>query len=247
MTQRRTPVEIVRFDHVSLCYPAGIPVFFNLNFSLYEGSFYFLTGASGAGKTSIMKLIYRDLRSSGGTITVFGHDISEINDTQLPKFRQKMGLVFQDCRLLPHLNALDNVALALRIAGMDLKRARAYSKELLHWVGLGDHFDFYPPTLSDGQKQRVGIARAVITRPLVLLADEPTGNVDDKSANKLILLLEELNKIGTTVMVATHNRMLVESFSHQELHLAKGELIVNNAQGNRNKSTYNIRPYSKAV
>lgn len=245
--QSHAPVEIVRFDQVSLCYPSNIPVFYNLNFSLHAGSFYFLTGASGAGKTSIMKLIYRDLRPSGGTITVFGHDIAEINDTQLPKFRQKMGLIFQDCRLLPHLNALDNVALALRISGMDLKRARTYSKELLQWVGLGDHFDFYPPTLSDGQKQRVGIARAVITRPLVLLADEPTGNVDDKSAYKLVLLLEELNKIGTTVMVATHNRVLVESFSHPELHLAKGELMLNSPQRNINNRAYNIRPHSKAI
>jgi cell division transport system ATP-binding protein len=224
LTQRRPPVEIIRFDRVSLYYPSGIPVFHNMSYSFNSGEFYFLTGVSGAGKTSLMKLIYKDLKPSQGTVTVFGRDITRISRSELPLFRQKIGLVFQDCRLMPHLNALDNVALALRITGMDLKRARTYAKELLDWVGLAEHCDFLPETLSDGQKQRVAIARAVITRPLILLADEPTGNVDDRAAYKLILLLEELNKIGTTIIVATHNKNLLEAFSHPELHLTQGQL-----------------------
>ncbi len=227
MSQRRSQVEIIRFDHVSLYYPSGAPVFYNLNFSFYSSGFYFLTGASGAGKTSMMKLIYRDLKPSEGLVTVFGRDVTSLSNAELPLFRQKMGLVFQDCRLLPHLSVLDNVALALRITGMDLKRARNYGKELLYWVGLGDHLNYLPNSLSDGQKQRVGIARAVITRPLLLLADEPTGNVDDKAAFKLMQLFEELNKIGTTILVATHNRSLVDSFSHPELHLSQGQLSIN--------------------
>lgn len=247
MSQRRAPVEIIRFDQVDLNYPSGMSVLYNLNFSLYAGSFYFLTGASGAGKTSFMKLIYRDVNPSNGTLTIFGRDVADISHSELPQFRQKMGLVFQDCRLLPHLNALDNVALALRVAGMDLKRARSYAKELLHWVGLGAHFDFLPASLSDGQKQRVGIARAVITRPLLLLADEPTGNVDDRAAYKLMLLLEELNKIGTTVIVATHNRALVESFSHPELHLARGELSFNYPQNNHENATQNSHTRSRVI
>ncbi len=247
MSQRRAPVEIIRFDQVSLGYPSGIPVLYNINCSLYSSGFYFLTGASGAGKTSLLKLIYREVKPSKGVITVFGRDVASINSSELPQFRQRMGLVFQDCRLLPHLNALDNVALALRVAGMDLKRARTYGKELLHWVGLGEHFDFLPASLSDGQKQRVGIARAVITRPLLLLADEPTGNVDDRAAYKLMLLLEELNKIGTTVVVATHNRVLVESFSHPELHLARGELSINYSQGSHGDTAQNTHTRSKAV
>lgn len=247
MSQRRAPVEIIRFDQVSLGYPSGIPVLCNINCSLYTAGFYFLTGVSGAGKTSLMKLIYRDVKPSNGVLTVLGRDVAEISNSELPQFRQRMGLVFQDCRLLPHLNALDNVALALRVAGMDLKRARSYGKELLHWVGLGEHFDFLPASLSDGQKQRVGIARAVITRPLLLLADEPTGNVDDRAAYKLMLLLEELNKIGTTVVVATHNRALVESFSHPELHLARGELTFNYPQNAHDGTAQNMHTRSKAI
>lgn len=246
MSQRRGPVEIIRFDQVSLIYPSGIPVLHNINCSLYSAGFYFLTGASGAGKTSLMKLIYRDVKPSSGVLTVFGRDVFEITNSELPLFRQRMGLVFQDCRLLPHLNALDNVALALRVAGMDLKRARTYAKELLHWVGLGEHFDFLPASLSDGQKQRVGIARAVITRPLLLLADEPTGNVDDRAAYKLMLLLEELNKIGTAVLVATHNRVLVESFSHPELHLANGKLSFNYSKNAQEFTAQNVYTRSKA-
>ena len=247
MSQHRAPVEIIRFDQVSLYYPSGIPVFYNLSCSLYSSGFYFLTGASGVGKTSLMKLIYRDIKPTQGVLTVFGQDAASISNSELPIFRQKMGLVFQDCRLLPHLNALDNVALALRVAGMDIKRARTYAKELLHWVGLGEHFDFLPASLSDGQKQRVGIARAVITRPLLLLADEPTGNVDDRAAYKLMLLLEELNKIGTTVVVATHNRTLLESFSHPELHLAQGKLSFNYTDNARDPATQNMHTRSKAI
>jgi len=246
VSQTRSPVEIIRFERVSLYYPSGIPVFYNLSYSFFSAGFYFLTGASGAGKTSIMKLIYRDLKPSEGIITVLGRDVTRITNAEIPIFRQKMGLVFQDCRLLPHLNALDNVALALRVAGMDLKRARTYGKELLHWVGLGEHFDFLPASLSDGQKQRVGIARAVITRPLILLADEPTGNVDDRAAYKLMLLLEELNKIGTTIIVATHNRTLVDSFSHPELHLSQGKLTTNYPQGARN-AAQNVHARSHAI
>jgi cell division transport system ATP-binding protein len=223
-------VEIIRFDQVSLYYPTGTPVFYNLNYSFYSGGFYFLTGASGAGKTSLMKLIYRGIKPSEGKVSVFGRDVVSLAAHELPLFRQKMGLVFQDCRLLPHLNALDNVALSMRISGVETQKARSYAKELLHWVGLGDHAEHFPETLSDGQKQRVGIARAVITRPLALLADEPTGNVDDRAAYKLMLLLEELNKIGTTIIVATHNRYLVESFAHPELHLHQGQLTINYPQ-----------------
>ena len=247
MSQRRPPVEIIRFDQVSLYYPSGIPVFYNLSYSFYSSGFYFLTGASGAGKTSMMKLIYRDIKPTEGSVTVFGRDVASVNNSELPIFRQKMGLVFQDCRLLSHLTALDNVALALRVAGMDLKRARTYGKELLHWVGLGEHFNFLPESLSDGQKQRVGIARAVITRPLLLLADEPTGNVEDRAAYKLMLLLEELNKIGTTVIVATHNRTLVESFLHPEIHLAQGQLVLNYPQTNRADTLQNLHTRSRAL
>ncbi len=228
VSQRRNSVEIVRFDQVGLYYPTGHPVFYNLSYSLFSGAFYFLTGPSGVGKTSLLKLIYRGVKATEGMVRVFGRDVAKLNSVDLPLFRQRMGLVFQDCRLIDHLTALDNVALTMKVAGTDAKRARGYAKELLHWVGLGDHLHSYPPILSDGQKQRVAIARAVITRPLLLLADEPTGNIDEPAAYKLMLLFEELNKIGTTIVLATHNRGLVSTFSYPELQLYQGQLTVNN-------------------
>lgn len=225
--QRRSSVEIVKFEQVGLYYPEGKPVFYNLSYSFFAGSFYFLTGPSGVGKSSLLKLIYRGLRPSEGVISVFGRDVGTLSPAELPAFRQRMGLVFQDCRLLKHLTALDNVALALKVTGVDSRKSRSYAKELLHWVGLGDYLNHVPDALSDGQKQRVGIARAVITRPLLLLADEPTGNVDDTAAYKLMLLFEELNKIGTTVILATHDREIVSHFPYPELQLYQGQVTVN--------------------
>ncbi len=225
--QTKKPVEIVKFENVSLNYPTGHPVFYNLNYTFYKGGCYFLTGASGAGKTSLLKLIYSGERATKGQVSVFGKEITSLNPQELPLFRQKMGLVFQDCRLLSHLSALDNVALAMTLTNHNAKKSRAYATELLNWVGLGDHLHNLPDALSDGQKQRVAIARAVITRPLLILADEPTGNVDDDNAYKLMMLFEELNKIGTTIIMATHNRALVSSFNYPELYLHKGQLSTN--------------------
>lgn len=223
--QRRQSVELVRFDHVGLTYPGGTSVLKGLSHSFYIGSFTFLTGVSGAGKTSLLKLIYRAEKATQGTLRVFGRDAAKISRTELPQFRQRIGIVFQDCRLFAHLTVLDNVALALKITGTDVKSARIYAKELLEWVGLGQHLMEYPPVLSDGQKQRVAVARAVIGRPLLLLADEPTGNLDYESGYRLLRLFEELNKIGTTVIVATHNKNLIAEFSYPELELYQGRLL----------------------
>ncbi|MBP9752515.1 MAG: ATP-binding cassette domain-containing protein [Proteobacteria bacterium] len=217
---------IIRLDRVALSYATGHHVFYDLNYSFFTNGFYFLTGPSGIGKTSLLKLIYGDIKASEGSVTVFGKDVSLLSEKERASFFQKMGLVFQDCRLLDHLTVLDNVALPMKIGGTDLKKSRVYAKELLHWVGVGDHIQKYPSLLSDGQRQRVAIARAIITRPLLLLADEPTGNVDDMTAYKMINLFEELNKMGTTVIVATHNRQIVSSFPYPELQLYQGQLIM---------------------
>ncbi len=223
-SQRWQSVEMVRFENVSLRYGESYPVFRHLNFSFTSGSFYFLTGASGVGKTSFLKLIYRELQPTEGRVTVFGRDLATLSPAELPYFRQRMGLVFQDCRLIDTLNILENVCLSLRILGTQAKRAKIYAHELLEWVGLATHLYEYPHALSDGQKQRVAIARAVITRPLLLLADEPTGNVDENAAFKLMYLFEELNKMGTTVVLATHNRSIVNEFAYPELMLERGHL-----------------------
>lgn len=195
-----------------------------LTFELGAGSFHFLTGPSGAGKSTLLRLLYLALKPVSGRIELFDRDVAAIRRRELPALRRRIGVVFQDFRLIGHLSALDNVALPLRVAGAKESQIRDHVAELLAWVGLADHLDDLPSTLSGGQQQRIAIARAVIGRPSLLLADEPTGNVDDKIAMRLMYLLEELNKMGTTVVIATHNDGLVARFPHPQLHLEAGKL-----------------------
>ncbi len=214
--------SIVRFENVGLRYGMGPEILRDVSFELTAGSFHFLTGMSGAGKSSLLKLIYLALRPTRGLITLFGRDIATTPRRELPALRRRMGVVFQDFRLLDHLSAVENVALPLRVAGAKESQVRAHVSELLAWVGLANHLKARPSTLSGGQQQRVAIARAVINRPRLLLADEPTGNVDDRMAMRLLYLLEELNKLGTTIVIATHNEALVSRFTHPRLHLEDG-------------------------
>jgi len=216
---------IVRFENVGLRYGLGPEVLQDVSFSLVPGSFHFLLGESGAGKSSLLKLIYLALRPSRGLISLFGKDIATTARDHLPALRRRVGVVFQEYRLLNHLSAFDNVALPLRVAGARRAEVEKHVTELLAWVGLKDHMKARPPTLSGGQQQRVAIARAVISRPKLLLADEPTGNVDDAMAYRLIHLFEELNKLGTTIVIATHNQHLVDRLGHGSLKLADGHLV----------------------
>lgn len=197
--------EIVRFDNVGLRYGTEREVLSSLSFSLFPGRFYFLTGASGAGKTSLLKLLYLAQRPSRGAIRMFGSDVITLSRDKLPAFRRRMGVVFQDFRLVDHLSAFDNVALPLRVSGVREADLEGPVNDMLDWVGLSHRADARPATLSGGEQQRVAIARAVIGRPEVLVADEPTGNVDPEMALKLIRLFELLNRLGTTVVVATHD------------------------------------------
>lgn len=215
---------VVRFENVGMRYGMGPEVLCDVSFALPAGSFHFLTGASGAGKSSLLKLMYLAQRPSRGLITLFGRDIATTSRRELPALRRRIGVVFQDFRLIDHLSALDNVALPLRVAGAKDDQIREHVAELLAWVGLADHIDATPAVLSGGQQQRIAIARAVINRPSLLLADEPTGNVDNDLAVRLLYLFDELNKLGTTVVVATHNEGLVNRFDHSILHLDGGEL-----------------------
>ncbi len=215
---------MVRFENVGMRFRDGPAVLENIGFTLPPGSFHFLTGPSGAGKSTLLKLIYLALKPSSGRIRLFDRDVAGIPRREQPDLRRRIGVVFQDFRLLGHLTALDNVALPLRIAGAKQSLIRRHVPELLDWVGLGDHMNALPATLSGGQQQRVAIARAVIGRPKLLLADEPTGNVDDQIAMRLLFLFEELNRMGTTVLIATHNNMLVDRFSYPRLDLRDGRL-----------------------
>ena len=216
--------DVFRFEGVSMRYRLGPEVLHDISFALPAGSFHFLTGPSGAGKSSLMRLMYLAHRPYRGSIAMFGRDVSSLPRQELATFRRRIGVVFQDFRLLEHLTALENVALPLRISGAKEVQIRDQVAELLSWVGLGEQINAKPSTLSGGEQQRVAIARAVIARPQVLLADEPTGNVDGKIATRLMHLFEELNKIGTTIVVATHNEALLERFPHSRIRIENGVL-----------------------
>ncbi len=217
--------EIVQFDNVGLRYGTEREVLSDVSFTLYPGSFYFLTGASGAGKTSLLKLLYLSQRPSRGGIRIFGTDAITMPRERLPALRRRLGVVFQEFRLVPHLSAFDNVALPLRVAGFAESEIARPVADMLEWVGLGDRLHARPATLSGGEQQRVAIARAVIGRPQLLVADEPTGNVDPEMAVKLLRLFEALNRLGTTVVVATHDVQLLKKVpDNLIMRLDKGRL-----------------------
>ncbi len=217
---------MVRFENVGLRYGLGPEVLRDVNFHLEKGSFHFLTGPSGAGKTSLLRLMFLSLKPSRGSARIFGADIAALSSAKLPKMRRKIGVVFQDFRLLDHLTTFENVALPLRVQKRKPSTYRDDVMELIEWVGLGDRADSYPPILSGGEKQRAAIARAVISKPDLLLADEPTGNVDAALGKRLLRLFIELNKVGTTVVLATHDLDLLNQYSAPHLQLAGGELQV---------------------
>lgn len=204
------PTEpIARFENVGLRYGAGREVLSDITFKLHPGRFYFLTGPSGAGKTTLLKLLYLAQRPSRGTITMFGNDAVTLSRTRRTELRRRIGVVFQNFRLVPHLSVFDNVALPLRLAGVDEDDVIAPVTDMIEWVGLSSASANRPSTLSGGEQQRVAIARAVITRPELLVADEPTGNVDPQMAVRLLKLFAAMNKLGTTVVLATHDTLLM--------------------------------------
>jgi cell division transport system ATP-binding protein len=217
--------SIVQFDNVGLRYGTDREILSDVSFTLYPGSFYFLTGASGAGKTSMLRLLYLAQRPSRGMIRMFGTDVITLPRERLPAFRRRVGTVFQDFRLVDHLSAFDNVALPLRVSGVPESEIARPVADMLDWVGLAHRSEARPATLSGGEQQRVAIARAVIARPEILVADEPTGNVDPDMALKLLRLFEALNRLGTTVVVATHDVHLLKKVPESLImRLDKGRL-----------------------
>ena len=200
---------IVQFENVGLRYGTTAETLSDLSFTLAAGGFHVLTGASGAGKTSLLRLLYLAQAPSRGAIRLFGEDVVGAGRDRLPLLRRRIGVVFQEFRLVPHLSAFDNVALPLRVAGLDEREVARPVGEMLDWVGLSDRARARPATLSGGEQQRVAIARAVIARPELIVADEPTGNVDPDMAGRLIYLFEALNRLGTTVVIATHDVQLM--------------------------------------
>lgn len=217
---------MVRFENVGLRYGLGPEVLRDLTFAIEPNSFQFLTGPSGAGKTSLLRLLYLALKPTRGLISAFGRDASTMPRSALPDIRRRIGIVFQDFRLLDHMTTYENVALPLRVMGREEASYRAEVIELLRWVGLGERIDAYPPVLSGGEKQRAAIARALIGRPELLLADEPTGNVDPQLARRLLRLFVELHRSGTAVVIATHDIGLMDLFDARRLVLSEGRLYV---------------------
>ena len=216
--------ETVRLSGVGFGYAGAPDVLRDVNLILPRGSFHFVTGPSGAGKSSLLRLLTLADRPIKGTIRLFGTDVTRIQRRDIPAFRRRMGVVFQDFRLLDHLSAFENVALPLRLTGQERARYAADVEEMLRWVGLGDRLSAPPPTLSGGEKQRLAIARAVITRPGLIVADEPTGSVDAAMADKLLRLFQSLNRLGATVLIASHDQALAERSGARVLRLNGGRL-----------------------
>ncbi len=217
---------MLRLESVGLRYGQGPEILKDVSFAMRPGDFYFLTGPSGAGKSSLLKLLFLALKPTRGSLHIFGQDVLGLTRQNLPSVRRRIGVVFQEFRLLDHLSTFDNVALPLRVAGRNETSYRRDVMDLLDWVGLADQARAYPPVLSGGEKQRAAIARAVIAKPQLLLADEPTGNVDPVLAKRLLHLFLELNRLGTTMLIATHDRALVRQAERPVLHLEAGELTL---------------------
>jgi cell division transport system ATP-binding protein len=217
---------MLRFENVGLRYGLGPEVLRDLTFAVEPNSFQFLTGPSGAGKTTLLRMLFLSLKPTRGLVKVFGRDIGTLPKPDLPSLRRRIGVVFQDFRLLDHMTTYENVALPLRVAGRDESSYRAEVTELLGWVGLGERLDALPLVLSGGEKQRAAIARALVARPELLLADEPTGNVDPQLARRILRLFVELHKSGTAVVIATHDIALMDLYDARRLVLHDGRLHV---------------------
>jgi cell division transport system ATP-binding protein len=220
---------MIRLEGVGLHYVQGASpgpeVLRDLTLAIPEGGFRWLLGPSGAGKSSLLRLLHLAVLPTSGLLSLLDVEVGSASRHNLALLRRRIGMVFQDFRLLPHLSAFDNVALPLRLAGQPEAQVRAHVTEMLHWVQLGGKLEARPAELSGGEQQRVAVARAVVGRPHVLLADEPTGNLDDVQAERLMLLFKEMNRLGTTVIIATHNDALVRRHPGQSLRLEHGRLV----------------------
>ncbi|MEZ5925644.1 MAG: cell division ATP-binding protein FtsE [Hyphomicrobiaceae bacterium] len=217
---------MIRLENVGLRYGRGPQILKDVSFHLRPGSFHFLTGPSGAGKTSLLRMLFMSQPPSSGSVHLFEVDVSRVEPAKRAQLRRRIGIVFQDFRLLDHLTTWENVALPLRVIGKRLVDYREDVTDLLQWVGLGDRMYAYPSILSGGEKQRAAIARAVIGKPELLLADEPTGNVDPQMARRLLRLFVELNRLGTSVVIATHDYQLMRQFKTPRLELHEGHVRI---------------------
>lgn len=221
----------IAFERVSKVYPPGSVALEDVSFSIDQGEFVSVVGKSGAGKTTLLKLLLAEEKPSSGRVLVDGGNIAEIPRSHLPDFRRKIGMVFQDYRLLPHKTAYENIAYVMEVMGAEEEEIARDVTEVLRIVGLSDRSDHFPDQLSGGEKQRVAIARALIHRPGVIVADEPTGNLDPYHTRDIIHLLLKINELGTTIILATHNKEVINRLGKRVLTLDQGRLIRDEQKG----------------
>ena len=228
---------MIKLEHVSKSYSAGIPALNDVSLNIEEGEFVFVVGDSGSGKSTLIKLLLKELEPTEGTITINGRKLNKIRRRQIPKFRRNIGVVFQDFRLLKDRNIYDNVAFAQKVIGESNRSIKKNVPKLLSMVGLAAKYRSYPRQLSGGEQQRVAIARALINQPKILLADEPTGNLDANNAWEIMKLMEEINEQGTTVVVVTHNLEIVKAMNKRVITMQKGVVVDDTASDHYGKDT----------
>ena len=228
---------MIKLEHVSKSYSAGIPALNDVSLNIEEGEFVFVVGDSGSGKSTLIKLLLTELEPTEGTITINGRKLNKIRRRQIPKFRRNIGVVFQDFRLLKDRNIYDNVAFAQKVIGESNRSIKKNVPKLLSMVGLAAKYRSYPRQLSGGEQQRVAIARALINKPKILLADEPTGNLDANNAWEIMKLMEEINEQGTTVVVVTHNLEIVKAMNKRVITMQKGVVVDDTASDHYGKDT----------
>jgi cell division transport system ATP-binding protein len=222
---------MIKLEHVSKSYSAGIPALNDVNLEIEDGEFVFIVGDSGSGKSTMIKLLLKELEPSEGTIMINGKNLGKIRRRQIPKFRRNIGVVFQDFRLLKDRNVYENIAFAQKVIGQSTRNIKKKVPSFLSMVGLAAKYRSYPKELSGGEQQRVAIARALINEPSILLADEPTGNLDNNNAWEIMKLLEEVNNRGTTVIVVTHNMEIVKVMKKRVITVQKGVIVSDSKTG----------------
>ena len=226
---------MIKLEHVSKSYSAGIPALNDVNLEIEDGEFVFIVGDSGSGKSTLIKLLLKELEPTEGTITVNGKELKKIKKKQVPRYRRKVGVVFQDFRLLKDRNVYDNIAFAQKVIGESNIQIKKKVPKMLSMVGLAAKYKSYPKELSGGEQQRVAIARALINEPAILLTDEPTGNLDNNNAWEIMKLLEEINEKGTTVIVVTHNLEIVKVMKKRVITVKKGVIVSDSERGDDNE------------
>lgn len=238
---------MIEFHNICYSYPNGVKALDEVDLYVEKGEFVFLVGSTGSGKSSILKMIYREIIPTSGDIYVNDRDITDMKRTEVPEFRRSLGVVFQDFKLIPHKTVYENIAYALEVTGVNSKKIRPQVEKALELVNLSDKAGRFPHEISGGEQQRTSIARAIVGEPIILVADEPTGNLDPESSWEVMELLDKINAKGTTIVMATHNREIVDVMKKRVILVVNGRISSDEEEGRYLSSAASIRPSGKAV